>query len=253
MMQLNGKVSCLLARVAAFLAAVTFTLSLSAPQAQAEDVYEFVVRKQEKKQKSKWSLADWLDTRDRMRMMDLWLAMNSPSPYEFHLGGDYAFVTPVGGSQVSGINGQFGAFASIFGLQLDYSNVEDAAYWQALFQLRVFGFQAQGTNITLQGGLRSHLSGPAEGARSPMFGVTTNFYLARYFGLEGLFQHRYTSTPNNSSSRYGGQDWGAGAFIDFKFLRLYGGYKWITDFTYTGGAEAQRSSTQLHFGARLYF
>ncbi|MEK6580021.1 MAG: hypothetical protein AABZ55_12400, partial [Bdellovibrionota bacterium] len=54
--------------------------ALTLPFALADEVYTFVVKKQEEKQKSRWSLSEWLDTRDRMRMMDLWLALHTPTP-----------------------------------------------------------------------------------------------------------------------------------------------------------------------------
>ncbi len=34
----------------------------------------------------RWTLQEWLETKERNRMMDLWLAVNSPSPYEAMLG-----------------------------------------------------------------------------------------------------------------------------------------------------------------------
>ena len=45
----------------------------------ADDVYTFVIKKQEEKEKYRWNLSDWLTTRDKMRMQDLWLALHSPS------------------------------------------------------------------------------------------------------------------------------------------------------------------------------
>ncbi|HTL12829.1 MAG TPA: hypothetical protein VL588_10095 [Bdellovibrionota bacterium] len=225
--------------------------------ARGEDVYEWVLRKQEKKQQSRWSISDWIETRDKMRLMDLWLAIHSPSPYEFYLGGEYLLNNPSGGgANAAGFNGHLAAYASIFGLEAQYTNLSaQERYWQALFLLRLFGLQAQGTNITLQGGLRSELSGVRQSSRNPMVGVSMNLYLARFFGLEGLFQSRFEGTPNSSGNRYGGTDWGAGAFIDFKFLRLYGQYHWLNDFTYApgGGAPTEAPSGQINVGARLYF
>ena len=53
------------------------------------EVYNIVIKKQDEKAKSRWSLSDWLDTRDKMRMQDVWLALHSPSPFEFFFGGTY--------------------------------------------------------------------------------------------------------------------------------------------------------------------
>src|SRR2546430_2360434 len=56
---------------------------------RADDIYTIVVKKQEEKAKTRWNISDWLETRDKMRLMDLWLAIHSPAPYEFFLSGAY--------------------------------------------------------------------------------------------------------------------------------------------------------------------
>src|SRR5262245_4488691 len=103
-------------------------------RAQADDVYTFVVKKQEEKAKRRWSLADWLDTLDRMRMMDLWLALHSPTPYEFFLSG--AYVMPNNSSSPKGSDLSFAAFASIFGLEGRRESIPTVRY-HALFDLRI--------------------------------------------------------------------------------------------------------------------
>src|SRR5271170_4050109 len=74
-----------------FAASLLIMMMLSPAPAQADDVYTFVVKKQEDKDANRWSLSQWLETRDKMRLMDLWLAIHSPSPYEFYVGGNYEF------------------------------------------------------------------------------------------------------------------------------------------------------------------
>src|SRR4051812_2514013 len=92
-------------------------LALLAPatQARADEIYTFVVKKQEEKAKTRWSLADWLDTRDKMKLMDLWLAIHSPSPYEFFLSGSY--IIPSDSTVSKGSDLSVAAFATIFGLE----------------------------------------------------------------------------------------------------------------------------------------
>src|SRR5262245_50888484 len=113
---------------------------------RADEVYTFVVKKQEEKAKSRWSLSEWLDTRDRMRMMDLWLALHSPSPYEFFLGGAWQSGSTENGQDYQGGIGYFAAYASIIGLQFQREQ-SFANVWNALFHLRVFGRHAQATNL----------------------------------------------------------------------------------------------------------
>src|SRR5947209_12687437 len=85
--------------------------------ARAEDVYVISVKKQDDKAQNRWSLQDWLNTRDRMRMMDLWLALHSPSPYEFFIDGDYRFTDGGAAAPFSHWGFSGGAYASIFGLE----------------------------------------------------------------------------------------------------------------------------------------
>src|SRR6185295_348306 len=86
--------------------------------AQADEIYTFVVKKQEQKAKTRWSLSDWLETRDKMRLMDLWLALHSPSPYEFYLGGAYQMAETKPGGRYNAYDLFFAAYASIFGIEV---------------------------------------------------------------------------------------------------------------------------------------
>src|SRR5436190_22356647 len=88
------------------------------PAAWSDEVFTFVVKKQEEKAKTRWSLQDWLETRDKMRLMDLWLALHSPSPYEFFVGGGYRYAQAGDAPGYSGWNLCAAAYASIFGLEL---------------------------------------------------------------------------------------------------------------------------------------
>ena len=40
----------------------------------------------QKRAASRWTLSEWLAQKEKNKLMDMWLAMNSPSPYEFMLG-----------------------------------------------------------------------------------------------------------------------------------------------------------------------
>lgn len=192
--------------------------------ARADEVYTFVIKKQEEKAKNRWSLSEWLATRDRMRLMDMWLAMNSPSPYEFYLGA---------GSTLPGAQVKLGAFASIFGIEGSYEKFPDLTRWQALFKLRVFGFHQQATNITLHAGFRENQT-PA-GERAFVFGGEVTLYLAKYFGIDWSYLR---------INAIQGSLWDAGAFIDFRFLRLYGKYRTETGLRAENGPE---------LGVRIFF
>lgn len=197
-------------------------LGLLSPAAQADDVYTVVVKKQQEKAKSRWSLSQWLETKEKFRLMDMWLALHSPSPYEFYLGGDYQITERTTQPKYQSPRVYFGAFASIFGLELQREQFPDAR-WLGMFKLRVFGYHQQATNLTLEVGVRSM---GLEGAdfRSMSAGAGTSLYFGKYFGIDGFYRHYFQSTPSASGARYQGSRAEAGAFIDFKFLRIYGSY-----------------------------
>lgn len=236
---------------APILALAAFALCATSSPARADEVYTFVVKKQEQKAKTRWSLQEWLETRDRMRLMDLWLALHSPSPYEFMLGGDYNLVDSGLPDQLQSWRLHAAAYASIFGLSFQ-RELADSGEWQALFNLRVIGFQTQGTNFTLHAGLRSK----DEGARfrNPVAGASATMYFTRFFGLDGLLRYYFKSLPNAEASHATGVRFEGGAFIDFKFLRVYGSYfKEPETVTHDGGAKTKTSRSGAVFGTRFYF
>lgn len=219
--------------------AATFSLLLSllagaAPvAAQADDIYTFIVKKQEEKKKYRWSIADWLETRDKMRLQDLWLALHSPSPYEFFFGAAYQFRGSSGDRpDFNSWRLNAAAYASIFGLEGERS-FSGTAETLGLLSLRVFGFQTQGTNITLQAGLLS-ASEPAS-SRNGILGVRTTLYLTRYVGIEAIFRHLFPSTPNASGVDRQGNRLSATGFMDFQFLRVFGEYFRSSEPNYAAG------------------
>lgn len=225
--------------------AALFSFCLPAPT-QAEDVYTLIIKKQEEKKITRWSLAEWLRVKDRMKLMDMWLALHTPSPYEFYLGGEWVRGDVQGvptQSNYSGSRFYAGAYASIFGLEVQRESTF-AERWTGLFNFRFFGYHAQGTNITLQAGIQEQEESGAK-FRSALVGVDTTIYLARFFGVRGIFRHHFLSVPNSSGSRISGNRGEGNAFIDFSFLRVYGGY-----FTESEGA-ADREG--FHLGSTLYF
>lgn len=185
----------------------------------ADESYTFVVKKQDEKAATRkgWNLTDWISQRDSMRTRDLWLAMHTPTPYEFYIGGDYRFLDSPKDARDHRF--QFGAFAKIFGLTFERES--DPSRWNALFNLRVFGLHQQGTNLTLFGGMRAQ-SEP-ETFRSAVYGASINFYLMRLGGIEASFRRYTDGTSDAAGAGAGGNQVEGNLFIDFRFLRVYGG------------------------------
>jgi hypothetical protein len=204
--------------------------------ARADDeVYTFVVKKQEEKKQTRWDLSDWITTRDKMRMQDLWLQLHSPSPYEFYLGGDYQMPA---GDNIAAF--QVGAYASIFGLEY----WRESERWLGLFHLRLLGYHDQGTNITLEAGVKADSPGGVT-YRTGLAGVSLTLYLNKFFGVDGRYRYYFAPGANSAGVTGSGNRYEGDVFIDFSLLRLFGGYfnETIADVTTTG--------PQL--GMRFYF
>ncbi len=221
------------------------------PQARGDEIYTFVVKKQEQKAKTRWSLSEWLETRDRIRLMDLWLALHSPSPYEFFIDGAFRRTTVRDGSPKSGGFVAAGAYASIFGLEAQRDpSVNDRTL--GLFNLRIFGFHAQGTNITLRLGVEQQ---KIQGAltRSLVWGASSSLYLNRFIGVDALYLHAGDSTPNGSQFILSNHRWEFTAFIDFKFLRVYGNYFTESESWNSPARQFELMKTGFSAGARFFF
>lgn len=220
---------------------LTFGFLVSSSAIAREWSYNFVNKKQEEKKQTYkgWNLADWIVQRDQMRSRDLWLAMHTPTPYEFFFGGDYQILaTP---KDQRNHRFQFGAFAKIFGLTFEKESRNGR--FNAFLNFRLYGLYQQGTNLTLFGGLRSQ-SKP-ETFRSAVAGLSGNLYLTRYFGFEASYRKYFQGTSDAVGFGRSGNELESNLFIDFNFLRLYGGLI---------RTEFQPSVEKgYQFGARFFF
>ena len=215
-------------------------------QAHADEVYTFVVKKQEQKAKTRWSLSEWLETRDRMRLMDLWLSMHSPSPYEFFLGTDYTFGQAAVGPSFNGLSFSLGGYAQAVGLELRRESLAaDMVRSSALLGLRLFGYQIQGTHLALLVGLKQD-SLNSYTARNAVLGGRLSLYLTKFFGIEGNYRHFFASASSLNGLDFSGNRFEAGAFLDFAFLRFYG--NWTSESVSQSSAQ-----TAEVFGAKLFF
>jgi hypothetical protein len=199
---------------------VILALLFTASRRGQAEIY-FIDQKQEVISQSRWSLAEWLDQRDRMRLMDLWLAIHSPSPYEFYVGTTFQNGYLTGGSYASMWNVQAVAYASIFGIEAQRNFSSYQPNYVLMGHLRVFGRHAQDTNITFEGGAREQDIGQDQ-AWNPLVGVAISIYINRFFGIDGLYRHYFTATYSGGAVL--GDRYEAGGFIDFKFVRFDGGY-----------------------------
>lgn len=211
----------------------------------AETRYSSVYQKSNAKAASRWSLDEWLEQRDKMRLMDLWLSLHSPSPFEFFLTANYQWGRQGGENYYTAWNLGFAAYATIFGVEVNRELSDLSTRTTGIFNLRIFGQAVQGLNLTLQGGAKYEERG-SDKFWTPLAGFFVTIYVNRYFGFEFLYRHHLkTDLKPFYGNRYEGD-----VFIDFKFLRVFGGYFYEGEKA-TGSADFIRKGGFL--GTKFFF
>lgn len=232
-------------RIFSVLIVIAFLTQALCPLAEAGDKFTFIVEKQEEKRNRRWSLQEWLDTRDRMRMMDLWLHLHSPSPYEFYFGGNYKTGSTDAGPYYGGWDVFLAGYAYLFGIEMQrkFSGITDQ--WLGLVNFRLFGTYNQATNLTVQGGVRHENRGGTD-FYNPLLGAHLTLYLTKAMGVEGLYRYTFSRTAPNGIAGHTNR-WEAGAFIDFNFVRIFGDY-----FKETESGNPYYSYSGVQLGTRIY-
>lgn len=202
-------------------------------------------KKSVSKEGSRWTLQEWMEQKDRNKMMDLWLAMYAPSPYEFYLSGSYlsnsstttnflnaATTSSTVSSSRSSYQGRLGAYAYLVGVVVDYENnpTDSFSDLQGSLNFRIAGNSVQGTHLILQYGARDKYlsqSGINTVRLNQQFvGADLNLYVMKYFGIQTLYRS-YFSTNVPSLGDVDAKRTEAGLFIDFWSLRIFG--NWYQD------------------------
>lgn len=207
------------------------------------------IQRSEIREKSRWSLSEWLATKERNRLMDMWLAIHTPSPYEFFFSYDYAFAEE-GLSRFRISRAGAGFYAQIFGIEGSYENAAVPRF-SAFFNLRLLGFDSQGTNLTFQLGVRAQRE-PTGEQRGATVGGHLTLNIMKAFGIYALHRQFLQSTADSAGNRSDGHRTEAQAFIDIRLLRLYGGYFWEA-LQVEGPNASSRSTSGPYVGLKLFF
>lgn len=218
------------------IAITTIFVSLNAvAQRKGGDGHSGVQRKQEARVRTRWSLADWLDQKKRNSLMDQWLYIHtSDEPFEFWIQAERSVqdhlssTTPDTTEKYQFWKGRGGAYATIIGVEGGYDFPWNGwTAWDASLNLRILGSAYQNTNLTLKGGAKSYGhedpdTKEQENWQLPFGGAQLTLYINRYFGLQGEYW-RLGSEKSNKNRRLRGDIGRALLFIDFSFVRVYGG------------------------------
>lgn len=179
------------------------------------------------RESKRFTLQEYLENRDRRALMDMWLSINTPSPYEFVVSGSLQnYKTKINGVEAdrSTINGELSAYARFVGISLEHTNNFGEHYNDVtgIFNLRVFGNTIQGSHLTFHYGLRTRIdSNGLYRLNQPFPAATLQVYVMKYFGIQG----NYRSFSPITESFYGdttANELTYGAFIEYGLLRIFG-------------------------------
>lgn len=218
-----------------------------------EGVYQVIIKKQEEKRSNRWSLADWLATKQKIALMDQWLALHSSSSW-FELvlegmGGDLDGYESTGvSSKTSASRYQISAYIRALGFQYGvekFPGLMDSSLLQA--NLILLGTSAQSTNIQLHYGQRTQETSFGE-FKPSYWGASASLYLLSFLG--GTYEYRKFSSKGDY---HGGKRYEYGAFLDVFFLRLKATYfKERNGYTRSSIGDYGQSFSGWWFGAQLF-
>ncbi|OQW50564.1 MAG: hypothetical protein A4S09_01870 [Proteobacteria bacterium SG_bin7] len=224
------------------------------------------LQKQEAKEKSRWTMADWLDTKKVIANQNMWLAGNKAKPveHEFYISYDQTNLEKEVISagiptltKPSFTRTAFGAFTSFVGLSGEYLDHSDHMYgWNAQFNLRLFGNSIQNTNFTLIYGGRTRIdnsTATTETFKNQYYGATFALYLSKKFGIEGVYREIMNEKSDQNNFLKGSNVEGS-IFIDYSIIRVVGTwFKESLELTDPSQVVTNKNSTGILAGAKFYF
>jgi len=208
-------------------------------------------QKVEVKKKTRWTLADWLETKNKMSLMDAWLAANTSSHlFEFYLGGYYKEFTDNNTGQIAIKDNSTGyslaGFVSIFGLNLDFEEEDENGnnYLRAAFILRLLGQAEQGTRLNLfYGQERVESEAFTENFDIPFYGASLRMYILSFLAIQGKYLlYQKTDLPNQIQLE--GKSWEYGVAIDLGPFQISGDW-FVNDLDYSSNLKSQREGLKL--------
>lgn len=216
-------------------------------------------KKVETKQTSRWTLKEWLEQKDRNRMMDLWAGMYAPSPYELILSAQYEkydskINVPESSSGRQGGLGSVAFFALVLGVEGQYENnpVESLQSIEGLVHLRILGNSNQSTHLNLSYGNRRRTMDGVE-LNQQVAGAEFDLYIEKHIGLHSQYRY-YLPVENDFFGPSEGSKTEAGVFVDIGVMRVFG--NWFTDGMKSkppNSVEIRRDRNGFQYGLKFYF
>lgn len=224
----------------------------------------FTFKKSPDSSATQWTLADWLQQKNRMSLLDHWLALHtSTSWFQFDAGGgptQYSVrtTTSAGTARVTHTSQSYNAnfYLSIFNIYGDYEKSDDNyESYSGAVGLRLLGTSSRTTSLTARYGLR-HRQNLTSGEHwtNPFLNGQLQLYVFSKFGLQGTYTYYFPNT-SNLGRQLKGHKVNAGAFLELAIFRIYGNY-FLEPLT-IGGSGATEDITEqrsgFEGGVKMYF
>lgn len=188
---------------------------------------DYLSAKQTKKSETRWTLVDWLDMKNRISLMDQWLALNSTSNlFEIFFGGGYHGLehssdsNAAWGDKSLGVQHyDVGLFVSILGFEHDWELYDKEEIRHARGHLRLLGVSEQSSSLSVHYGQRAWKMPTVGSFENPYWGGALTLYLFRHIGIKGeysLFEAEKSQADFSSQ----GNRWEGSFFIEAQFLRV---------------------------------
>lgn len=222
--------------------------------------------KKTNKEATQWTLADWLTQKNKMSLLDQWLAMNrSANWFELNLSttrGRLKLKNETGGVTTT-INEDHEAYhadmyISFINLNGEYEkhdgeNNKSENYGGAL-GIRLLGTSSQTTNLTLRYGWRKFRDITAQEEFENQYAEGhLQLYLISKLGLQGSYRH-YFPNKSNLGTEMKGYRATAGAFVEFLIFRVYGNaYQEPIERTAADGTVTKSDRSGVEGGVKLFF
>ncbi len=228
---------------------------LSAHSAWAKNSFlDSLNKKYEGTKTTRWTIADWLETKKKINLMDQWLAANTKeSNFEAYLEG-----AQLEGDDTDGVAGDT---SSIYGIKLIYSVVglkyqmlsqekSDLKDQRVDLSIRLLGASERNTNLQINYGVDQFKNLVAgESTQISHWGASLKLYIFDFLGFEGSLQN-FLPTKTSTEIEIKGSESAYGVFLEVSFIELY--YSMVrTRFSFSDDSTSNSDGSQ--YGLRLCF
>jgi len=216
------------------------------------------------KEKSQWTLADWLGQKSKMALADQWLAMNrSATIFEINADGAHNKYT-LKSTDAAGVETEIGRDAQVYHLDIyvtifnmfgEYEKTSDSREsWGGGAGLRIFGTSSQTTALVGRYGWRklTHLASK-EVWENLWAEADLQIYVFKFFGLHGRYRKTFPAKSNLTNTLESTRSTG-GAFIEFQEFRIFGDvYQEPAEYKDVNGVVTKEERSGYEAGLRIHF